>query len=924
MSSEDKGRLNGLYEVIDGYATEISLINEINRAVSTENLIKYTLDGYTTKIYVDGYAASIKSTITTETNRAIVVENEIKHALDGYGGTSATDGYATVTYVDGYVSSFVLVETNRAIAVENEIISVLDGYATATYVDGYVSASVLVETNRAIAVENEIISALDGYATVTYVDGYVSASVLVETNRAIAVENEIISALDGYATVTYVDGYVSSSVLVETNRAIAVENEIISVLDGYATVTYVDGYVSASVLVETNRAIAVENEIKSALDGYTDDGYVSASVLAETNRAISVENEIISVLDGYNRDVVYFGPPAGSSVSDHTALQALFKELKVLDTRPTIVFRPSPGIPYYFTTCVLIPSGEWRIEGPGPDTLMLANIPGLNSDSCIFMQFLSNLSFTPNTTLTSDMLPWSRTISVADLCGGQLKCGKYINSSNIVREVIQVTGTGPYLVELSDPTTNEATSATGSLVYIINPDDHAGGTAGYSTLIADWKGTRFAALGNTTHKFQTAANAFRNYVANAVIVTTFDGIAYDSPDKGFNCDFGACECVYDHIIADVGAGTHAVGAGWHGMEGDYRCEYRNCTFNGMTAFGITGSTKCKATNCHWFGRNYGSSTGPFICGTQGAHSFGNVIQDCSASGVFRAFQIDDCLIAEPLALESRSDAFINCKCFDSPHPLTLKWSTTTGKIYDPVFRGIDADATGVPGGCLGFWTEGTTDSTRLIGGELSDFYMHSDAALAEGNAGMGAAFYPRLMKNISISQATAFLSIASGNAPVVIQQAHWYCRIGNTAKTLIDFTAGNSRLVFIDSVIDTNGHIAYAPVAGNVIEFINSKVTCGIFSRNDGAAISYRRSNCPTFTGTVGAKAILNYQNVTLTGATPVNVAFADAKLSDFLNVTIITEAGTPGPIKQQLVPGTGATITGTAGDTSIIQVVFK
>lgn len=78
MSAVDKLKLNNL----DGYGAAITA--ETNRAISVENTIKVALDGYTTKIYVDGYASNIKSLITAETNRATNVENIIKASLDGY------------------------------------------------------------------------------------------------------------------------------------------------------------------------------------------------------------------------------------------------------------------------------------------------------------------------------------------------------------------------------------------------------------------------------------------------------------------------------------------------------------------------------------------------------------------------------------------------------------------------------------------------------------------------------------------------------------------------------------------------------------------------------------------------------------------------------------------------------------------------
>jgi hypothetical protein len=104
MSSDDKVKLNGI-----------------------------VLDGYTTKTYVDGYASSIKLSVTEETNRAMAAEYQIRQALDGYSGSSATDGYATKAYVDGYAESIkeiISAETNRAISEENVIKTALDGYGS--------------------------------------------------------------------------------------------------------------------------------------------------------------------------------------------------------------------------------------------------------------------------------------------------------------------------------------------------------------------------------------------------------------------------------------------------------------------------------------------------------------------------------------------------------------------------------------------------------------------------------------------------------------------------------------------------------------------------------------------------------------------------------------------------------------------------
>jgi hypothetical protein len=180
------------------------------------------------------------------------------------------------------------------------------------------------------------------------------------------------------------------------------------------------------------------------------------------------------------------------------------------------------------------------------------------------------------------------------------------------------------------------------------------------------------------------------------------------------------------------------------------------------------------------------------------------------------------------------------------------------------------------------------------------------------------------MRNLSFSQILSLIYIPVGIPPVVIQGLHWYCRISDNSKCLVEPTDGYGRIIFVNSVIDTNVNIIYNYVLGFTIEFIDSIVQCDTFSRSDSVPVIYRRINCPVFTGTINDRAILNYQNVTLTGATPVNVVFPDAKAGDSLDVTIITEAGTPGPIRVQLVPGTGATITGTAGDTSIVQVSFK
>ena len=62
---------------------------------------------------------------------------------------------------------------------------------------------------------------------------------------------------------------------------------------------------------------------------------------------------------------------------------------------------------------------------------------------------------------------------------------------------------------------------------------------------------------------------------------------------------------------------------------------------------------------------------------------------------------------------------------------------------------------------------------------------------------------------------------------------------------------------------------------------------------------------------------------VTLAGATPVAVANTDILITDIVLFGINTVGGTPAAYSYSITAGTGFTITGTAGDTSVLNYVI-
>ena len=62
---------------------------------------------------------------------------------------------------------------------------------------------------------------------------------------------------------------------------------------------------------------------------------------------------------------------------------------------------------------------------------------------------------------------------------------------------------------------------------------------------------------------------------------------------------------------------------------------------------------------------------------------------------------------------------------------------------------------------------------------------------------------------------------------------------------------------------------------------------------------------------------------VTLNGATPVAVVKSDITARDIILFGINTVGGTPAAYSYTITPGTGFSVTGTAGDTSILNYVI-
>jgi len=78
-----------------------------------------------------------------------------------------------------------------------------------------------------------------------------------------------------------------------------------------------------------------------------------------------------------------------------------------------------------------------------------------------------------------------------------------------------------------------------------------------------------------------------------------------------------------------------------------------------------------------------------------------------------------------------------------------------------------------------------------------------------------------------------------------------------------------------------------------------------------------------TATGTIDAAVKVSSQSLVLNGAAELLVSYPAIKATSLVSIATTTAGGTPAPRFDRIVAGTGAYVTGTAGDTSTVQVTI-
>jgi hypothetical protein len=622
-----------------------------------------------------------------------------------------------------------------------------------------------------------------------------------------------------------------------------------------------------------------------------------------------------------NQGIVYFGPPRGGTLDDGAALQALVNA-ESAGARRRIMFRPGN---YYFSTSVDLPSGITEITYPGAGwTVTQVFTAGGGDPTYAHLRYLNFPGAGGSTTLTAQPTKGASQILVDDLVSGTIVAGALINirPAGASGQVFRVTGApvasgADWIVYLDAPIRG---------TYVITTPVHVV-TGETATPIIHGNQTTFTGTGSRVFSLSRCDGG----IVEDCLVSNVSGV----PSQFLSWDNLSRNCtaerirgitptafLYQPIMCEGGDwnqindcsffGVTVMGIGLHG----FACTAaRNTITMGTTGAGFrveagqgTDSIECRFLQCTSVGGQSGfvvmgagnsdatlQNISPTVekCVVIGALDFGVNLDTTTGGGaVIIAPRI------KGLEVRPRTNSY-NFTCYND----TAASSTT---LFDAQSQGITCK---YPAVVLGGGGETNVALAIECGGKFADCVFENVGCYLGITMAAGSVLD---LNNVNFTNATSsgtntrFAHLAgSGAYRLLVRNSKWQ----NVTGTGYGFQGTNA------SAIVEAENSSFINYGGNRLVWIG----CVFRSRN---CISIGHADEPTLGA---AAADRNIMRLTLNGAgTAQSVPFSDARSGDTVTVSHITDAGTPAAIVRKiLIPGTGATVYGAAGDTSVVQVAI-
>ena len=609
-------------------------------------------------------------------------------------------------------------------------------------------------------------------------------------------------------------------------------------------------------------------------------------------------------------NTVWFGPGLGGTTDDGVALQALVNS-EASGRRRTIRFLPSN---YYFSSYVDLPPGKTTMVGPGPGWTITASYPGMVQPLDAWLRFLNYggsagwLATQPHTTLINSVAKGDRTITVAGDVAGAIKAGAWMLIGHYPTQVVDVAPSGGNkLVTLWRP--SRSVFDKDDPYNVVTPIDPA---QAMSTLDFGVNGTMLTVPPTRSQRIFSLSRSFYSNIRNGVLKDDHLPQHVGSWD---NCCVG---CEVSDFTAQITRYPSEMSLGFWCCEGGDDCTAHDLQLDGLNLVG------------YWQGENCGiykstislnkDGIGVVLTSGQGFDSQSCFVGNTRISGGKTAvsftsnngdvsrdpYTTPDCVFYEQT---------------DAPILVAPQESFPSGGIFRPLVQGRIEALANIAFGLI----RGANDLDFYE----SEFQVANLEAVCNSlglyNLSYGVA--PKYMRNVSITNISSFI----GDTGNVARVHRW-----NDLRA--KFTVANVYTLF-----STLGGVSARRYVVDGFDVVGAAGL--VASLSNSAVLEIIRGNCPSVTGlgqpantggtfrlrdtitmptSKAAAAVLNVGTVILNGVTPVAYSFPDLKDTDNITVTVKTDGGTPGAAPRvKSIPGTGLSITGTALDTSTLQVAI-
>lgn len=530
---------------------------------------------------------------------------------------------------------------------------------------------------------------------------------------------------------------------------------------------------------------------------------------------------------------------------------------------------------YQIAETIVVPSGSVIIGGPGVrlvSTIPESGSPG-SPEAAVF--YAAPPVPTVTTTLTADTVPGSTTIEVTSAAGllEGMEIAILDENHGAGYVIADVTGT---TITLDRTIMQVFASADSIVVDRIAPKDiHILGNGMVIT------GTGDAAI--------ELAGAWRCHVSGLRIEDAVFAFV------GVNFDVGARDCTIRDCIFLCGGG---VLNGWH-FEDAERCYAEHVYSSGATGYGMFVTSGwgnivdgCEARLC--------ASGGALVTravGTIGGHSV--TFQGCRF--------VDN--TGPGLAIESGSEHVSVMGCHAAHNggagfAVNLGTAASRDVCFSACVANANQNGFVIAAGCTGVMIgESMADLCTQYGitnaGDLIvNGFISRNCTLGGVLHGTGELHIDGFGLSASFNGGWAALTVQTGG------RAH-------ISSGLITMSGTGTKIALSHSSTSVS-HVRDVRTVGGTYGWISS----GGFLRR-GPDLDFSSCGTPFFPG----GGVVSFGELTLNGATPVEHAFTDTKATDRPRARRTTLAGTPAPYIVEAVAGVGIRVTGTAGDTSKIEV---